>query len=93
MTGKRRLSSALLVGLGVSLVGCAQPTVYSGAYYGRDGPVYGGLYYYDGGAYSWSHNIGLFTGPYYGGYYWRNGYPYRHGVYHRSGSYRHHYRG
>ena len=88
MLSKRTLLGALLVGLGVSLAGCYEPTAYSGAYYGGYGPVYGGGYYtwpYYGGAY--------YGGPYYGGYYWRRGYvwrsgyyryPYRHGVYYRG---------
>jgi hypothetical protein len=74
MLGNRGLFCALLVGLGVSLAGCVQPTVYSGAYLSRYGPVYGGLYY-DGGGYYWPYfHTGAAAGPYcrgpyYGGYF------------------------
>jgi hypothetical protein len=105
MIGKRSLLCALLVGLGGSLAGCVQPIVYSGGYLGRDGPVYGGLYFSDGGAYTGSQNTGLFTGPYYGSYAgahnigffsgpYYGGYYWRNGFpYHHGVYHRRHYHG
>jgi len=80
-----------------------QPTTYSGAYYGPHAPVYGGLYYLGSGTTHWPYFAGAngawpagyggastlpyFAGPYYAGYYWRNGYPHRRLYHWYQGSY------